>query len=71
MWAGDDTPDDITYCWNDGESEVPVWPVNSNPREKAEISDSNYSIQLCIEGDDETCNCAIVGLQFREIYNDD
>ena len=72
MWAGEDTPDnDATYCWHDGESEIPVWPVNSNPREKAEINDSNYSIQLCIDGNDLTCNCAIIGLQFREIYNDD
>lgn len=71
MWGGDNTPDTVDYCWNTGESEVPVWPINSNPKEKAEISDSNYSIQLCIEGYDETCNCAIIGLQFREIYNDD
>lgn len=72
MWAGENTPDnDATYCWHDGESEIPVWPINSNPKEKAEICDSNYSIQLCIEGDDLTCNCAIIGLQFREIYNDD
>lgn len=71
MWAGDDTPESAEYCWNLDDSEIPVWPINSNPREKAEICDSNYSIQLCIEGDDITCNCAIIGLQFREIYNDD
>ena len=71
MWAGDDTPDEKEYYWNDGESEVPVWPVTTNAMEKAEICGSNYSIQLCIEGDDITDNCAIIGLQFREIYNDD
>ena len=71
IWAGDTTPDSAEYCWNSGDSEVPVWPINSNPKEKAEICDSNYSIQLCIEGDDLTSNCSIIGLQFREIYNDD
>lgn len=71
IWGGDNTPDDIEYCWNDEISDIPVWPINSNPKEKAEICDSNYSIQLCIEGDDITSNCAIIGLQFREIYNDD
>ena len=39
--------------------------------EKAEISESNYSIQLCIEGSQIEQSCAIIGLQFREIYNDD
>ncbi len=71
MWAGEDTPDELEYCWNNGESEVPVWPVTSNAMEKAEICGSNYSIQLCIQGDDIADNCAIIGLQFREIYNDD
>ncbi|MBQ8668433.1 hypothetical protein IJ472_01540 [bacterium] len=71
VWAGEDTPSTAEYCWSDGESEIPVWPISTSATEKAEICDSNYSIQLCIEGNDLTCNCAIVGLQFREIYNDD
>lgn len=71
FWAGEDTPDEVQYCWNDGESDIPVWPITSNSMEKAEICGSNYSIQLCIEGDDIGDNCAIIGLQFREIYNDD
>ncbi|MBR6723212.1 hypothetical protein IKL64_07135 [bacterium] len=71
IWGGEDTPSTIEYCWHDGSSEIPVWSINSNPKEKAEICDSNYSIQLCIEGDNPTCNCSIIGLQFREIYNDD
>ena len=39
--------------------------------EKAEICGSNFSVQLCVEGSEVTDNCAIIGLQFREIYNDD
>lgn len=71
MWSGENTPDEPQYCWNDEISEVPVWPISTNAMEKAEICGSNYSIQLCVEGDEITNNCAIIGLQFREIYNDD
>ena len=71
MWSGDDTPDTAQYKWNDGESDSPVWPVTTNVMEKAEICGSNLSVQLCVEGSEITDNCAIIGLQFREIYNDD
>jgi hypothetical protein len=71
MWSGEDTPDTAQYKWNDGESASPVWPVTTNVMEKAEICGSNLSIQLCVEGSEITDNCAIIGLQFREIYNDD
>ena len=71
IWGGDETPDNAQYCWSTDDSEVPVWPINSNSIEKAEICGSNYSVQICIEGDELTDNCAIIGLQFREIYNDE
>lgn len=71
MWSGEGTPNEPQYCWNDGASEVPVWPLSTNAMEKAEICGSNYSIQLCVEGEEIVDNCAIIGLQFREIYNDD
>ena len=71
MWADDNTPDTAQYKWNDGESDSPVWPVTINVMEKAEICGSNFSVQLCVEGSEVTDNCAIIGLQFREIYNDD
>ncbi len=72
MWAGEESLDgDKTCCWSTEDSEIPVWPITSNVMEKAEICGSNYSIQICIEGSEITDNCAIIGLQFREIYNDD
>lgn len=71
LWGGDDTPDYPEYCWNDGTSEIPLWPISSNAIEKAEITESNISIQLCIRGQELVDNCAIIGLQFKEIYNDD
>lgn len=71
IWGGDDTPDDLQYCWSLEENDAPVWSVTSEVMEKAEICGSNYSIQLCVEGSEMSDNCAIIGLQFREIYNDD
>jgi hypothetical protein len=73
MWCPEDeeTEENQQYCWADEASEIPVWPVATNTMEKAEICGSNYSIQICIEGSDFADNCAIIGLQFREIYNDD
>ena len=71
MWSGEYTPDEEQYKWNDGESASPIWPVTTNVMEKAEICGSNLSVQLCVEGSEVTDNCAIIGLQFREIYNDD
>lgn len=72
IWAPDnDESDNPQYCWSSDNSDVPVWPISSNAMEKAEICGSNYSIQICIDGSEASDNCAIIGLQFREIYNDD
>ena len=70
LWADDNSPDTPQYCWNDGESDMPVWAVGSNSIERAEIDGSNYSIQICIDGNDIADNCAIIGLQFKEIYTE-
>ena len=71
MWSGDTTPDTAQYKWNDGDNASPVWPVTTDVMEKAEICGSNLSVQLCVEGSEVTDNCAIIGIQFREIYDDD
>lgn len=71
LWADENSPETPTYCWNDGESDTPVWAISSNSMERAEITDSNYSVQICVEGEDLADNCAIIGLQFKEIYSED
>ncbi len=38
---------------------------------KAEISESNYSVQLCVEGNSAQQNAAIIGLEFKEVYIDE
>lgn len=71
IWADDSSPDDNQYCWATEEADGPIWSINTDVLEKAEIFGSFYSVQLCVEGEAIDDNCAIIGLQFREIYNDE
>lgn len=60
-----------TSLWSLDTNIFPIWTINADTIEKAEICGSCLSVQLCIEGTNIDDNCAIIGLQFREIYNDD
>ena len=71
IWAGEDTSDSLPCHWAKEDEVVPVWAVNKDTMEKAEISESNYSVQLCVTGEKLNNSCAIIGLQFREVYIDD
>ena len=71
IWADDETYDDLPCHWAQDNMNFPVWSVSREALEKAEISETNYSIQLCVQGEELEQSCAIIGLQFREIYNDD
>ena len=71
IWADDETSDDLPCHWTPDDASVPVWSVNKDSMEKAEISEANYAVQLCVMGEEVTQSCAIIGLQFREIYEDD
>ena len=71
IWADENTNDKLPCHWALDEENIPVWTINRNALEKAEISESNYSIQLCIKGNSIDQSCGIIGLQFREVYNDD
>ncbi len=71
IWADETTSDSLPCHWANDNENYPVWPVNKDTLEKAEISEANYSIQLCVSGENSGQSCAIIGLQFREIYNDD
>lgn len=71
IWADDSTSDDLPCHWTPDDADIPVWPANKDVLEKAEISEANYSIQLCVEGTEINEDVVIIGLQFREIYNDD
>ncbi len=71
IWADEHSPNESSYCWADENAEVPIWAIGTDVLEKAEICGSCYSVQICIEGSAPGDNCAIIGLQFREIYKDD
>ena len=71
VWADEETPETTSCFWAKDNDNAPIWAINQDVIEKAEISESNYSIQLCVEGSELTENTAIIGLEFREIYNDD
>jgi hypothetical protein len=70
VWADENT-EGLSCRWPLDSDATPVWSVNRDTMEKAEISESNYAVQLCVSGSEITKSCAIIGLQFREIYNDD
>ncbi|MCI1273883.1 MAG: hypothetical protein LKG27_05565 [Clostridiaceae bacterium] len=69
--SDDDTFDKLPCFWGKDNEGTPLWAINKEVLEKAEISGSNYSIQLCITGKDLTSACSVIGLQFREIYLDE
>ncbi len=71
LWADEASPDYLPCKWGEDDFRVPIWSVNSETLEKVEISESNYAVQICIEGNELVHNCGIIGLQFREIFNDD
>lgn len=71
IWADEKTNENLPCYWARDDETIPVWPVNKDALEKAEISEANYAVQLCVEGSEQTNSCAIIGLQFREVYIDD
>lgn len=71
IWADSESGDDVAHKWAQQSAQIPVWSISTEVLEKAEIYGSCYSIQLCVQGNEITDSCAIIGLQFREIYNDD
>ena len=71
LWAGEDVAENLPCYWGEDNAIVPIWSVNSETLEKVEISESNYAVQICIDGSEAQHNCGIIGLQFREIFEDD
>ncbi len=71
-WGDDNDESELPYeYWGADDATTPIWSINTETMEKAEISEANYSIQICVEGYDATNNCTIIGLHFKEIYVDD
>lgn len=76
IWDGEQLSAEVNSCWHDEDDTnstanvTSLWSVGSNSICKAEISESNYSVQLCVEGKFANQHAAIIGLEFKEIYLD-
>lgn len=76
IWDDENSMEVLNSAWSkDSELATEVvysqWAINSNSVFKAEISEANYSVQLCVEGDELAQGMAIIGLEFKEIYVDE
>ncbi|MDD3436160.1 MAG: hypothetical protein PHC64_03300 [Candidatus Gastranaerophilales bacterium] len=77
IWYGDNISSSLNCSWNydssngSGEAVYSLWAIGSNSVCKADISESNYSVQLCVEGTSAQQNAAIIGLEFKEVYLDE
>ena len=63
IWDSDD------YLWAD-EAAGNLWTSLGEGVYKSEITQSNYSVQLAVYGDEPTENVALIGLEFKEVYYD-
>lgn len=72
VWYGDNLTKDLNYTWHDDTATTStLWATGANSVCKAEISESNYSVQLCVEGSSAEQNAAIIGLEFKEVLLDE
>lgn len=72
IWGADTYLKDCNFSWCDDENAISsLWAIGSNSVYKADISESNYSVQLCVEGSYAEQNMAIIALEFKEILLDE
>lgn len=77
IWYGDNVSNNLNSSWNydssngTGDTVYALWAIGANSVYKAEISEANYSVQLCIEGKSAEQSAAIIGFEFKEITLDE
>lgn len=78
VWHGDNLTKQLNFTWNkdkddEGDADLvyALWATSANSVCKAEISESNYSVQLCVEGTLAEQNAAIIGLEFKDVLLDE
>ena len=54
----------------DCDENTSLWAVSADTMYKAEISEANYAVQLCVEGFETGSSAAIIGIEFKEIYTE-
>lgn len=70
IWSKENSIIELNDKWPE-ENDEAIWALDVESMYKAEISEANYAIQLCVEGNKTENNLAIIGLQFKEIYCED
>lgn len=70
IWSKENSIVELNDKWPE-ENDEAIWALDVESMYKAEISEANYAIQLCVEGNKTENNLAIIGLQFKEIYCED
>lgn len=70
IWASNEDNSSKNCNW-DSEEKYSQWSIGAESIYKTEISEANYSVQLCISGNNLENSAAIVGLEFKEIYLDE
>lgn len=77
LWHGDNVSNSTNCSWNydsdDGKETTvySLWAIGANSVYKAEISEANYSVQLCVKGTLAEQSAAIIGFEFKEITPDE
>lgn len=66
-WASDSKT--LNDTW-DSEENLSLWSVSADTMYKAEISEANYAVQLCVEGSELAHSVAVIGIEFKEIYTE-
>lgn len=77
LWAHENEEEqgrlaDTKYIWGGVEAgeNGQYWALPAETAVKAEISESCFSFQLCVSGENPEQNCGITGLEFKEITGD-
>lgn len=70
IWYGDNLTVESNFIWDNDISKA-LWAIGANSVYKAEITESNYSVQLCVEGTSAEQSAAIIGLEFKEVLSDE
>jgi hypothetical protein len=69
-WHKENLSDEQNFLWSTDETPS-FWAVSTNSTYKADISESNFSVQLCAEGVSAEHSVAVIGLEFKEIFLDE
>src|SRR5574344_823501 len=69
-WNSENSPTELQYNWST-EDNPSYWAVSTNSTYKADITEANYCVQLCVSGSEAAQSAAVIGLEFKEVFADE